>query len=218
MLEEDPISRDLKLFADGPDIIGVSYERYVVNGFRFHTSELEHKRKTQNSGISVKVATSSYSSTRDENPILSELDYYGVLTEIIELRYVNRQVVLFGCDWVSKGKRLKQNINGFTIANFTNIIRHEEPFILSSQATQVFHVGDPVDTDWHVVISTRARGVYNMEPLADVKKPICKAISVVLQFKMTLKKSIGYVKIWKELKLTFFLEDFVIGVFCSSDK
>lgn len=159
----------LKLLADGPETFGITYDKYVVNGFRFHTRELEHKRKTQNSGVSVKAATSSFSSIRDENPILSELDYYGVITEIVELRYGDHGVVLFGCDWVSKGKRLKQDNDGFTLANFTNVRRHEEPFILASQATQVFYVADPVDTDWCVVISTTARSVYNMEPLADVE-------------------------------------------------
>lgn len=167
--EADPKSEDLKLLASGPEIFGFKYETYFVNGFKFQIKELERKRKTQNSGVSVKAATSSYSSIRDENPILSELDYYGIITEIIELRYLDRGVVLFGWDWVSKGSRLKQDSDGFTLANFTNVRRHEEPFILSSQATQVFYVADPVDTNWHVVISTTARGAYNMEPLADVE-------------------------------------------------
>lgn len=130
--EEDLKCQQLKLLADGPETFGFVYDQYIVNGFKFHTRELEGKRKTQNSGVSVKAATSSYCSIRDENPILSELDYYGVLTEIIELRYGDHGVVLFDCDWVSKGKRLKQDSDGFTLANFINVRRHEEPFILSS--------------------------------------------------------------------------------------
>ncbi|KAH6768485.1 hypothetical protein C2S51_013821 [Perilla frutescens var. frutescens] len=82
---------------------------------------------------------------------------------------MHHKVVLFGCDWVSKGKRLKKDCDGFTVANFTNVKRHEEPFILASQATQVFYIADPVDNNEHVVISTVARGVYNMQPLADVE-------------------------------------------------
>lgn len=167
--EEEEICQDLKLLGVGPNEAGIEYQSYVVNGFTFHTRELERRRKTQNNGVSVKAATSSFCSTRDENPILSELDYYGILTEIIELHYVHRRVVLFRCDWVSKGSRLKQDADGFTFANFTNVRAHEEPFILSSQATQVFYVADPVDSHWHVVVSTSARGVYNMEAMVDVE-------------------------------------------------
>ena len=99
MLEEDPISKDLKLLAAGPNFIGVKYDKFVVNGFRCHTQELEIKRKTQNCGVTIKAATSSFSSTKDQNPILSELVYYGILTQIIELDYEGgRKVVLFECD------------------------------------------------------------------------------------------------------------------------
>ncbi|KAL8497467.1 hypothetical protein ACS0TY_020970 [Phlomoides rotata] len=92
-------------------------------------------------GVSVKATPSSFSSTRDQNPILSKLDYYGVLNNVIELDYNGgRRVVLFDCDWVSKGKQLKQDDKGFTLANFSNVRRHNEPFILAPQAKQIFYV------------------------------------------------------------------------------
>ncbi|KAG6423408.1 hypothetical protein SASPL_113803 [Salvia splendens] len=145
--EENPILRALKLLARGPNIIGVKYKKYIVNGFRFHTKDLKCTKKTQNSGVRVKATTSSFSSTRDQNPILSELDYYGILTDVVELDYnCGHRVVLFDCEWVSKGKRLKTDANGFTLANFSNVIRHNEPFILASQVEQVFYVEDPTES------------------------------------------------------------------------
>ncbi|XP_071912427.1 uncharacterized protein [Coffea arabica] len=122
-------------------------EHYVVNGFRFHTNEIEKKRKTQNSGVTVNATTSSFASIRDQNPVLSELVYFGVLKNMIELIYGGRRVVLFECDWISNGSRMKQDADGFTVVNFANVRPHVEPFILASQASQVFYVEDPTDKD-----------------------------------------------------------------------
>ncbi|XP_042465731.1 uncharacterized protein LOC122048202 [Zingiber officinale] len=166
---DDPVSSDLRLIARGPDAIGIRYEKFISNGFRFHTKEVERKRKTQNCGVTVRATTSSYSSIRDHNPVLSELDYYGILQNVIELNYGGgRKVVLFECEWVSKGKRLKLDEDGFVLANFKNVRRHNEPYILASQAMQVFYVEDPIDCDWHVIITTDARAKHKMQPMADV--------------------------------------------------
>lgn len=130
---------------------------------------MERKRKTQNCGVTVRATTSSYSSIRDQNPVLGELDYYGILQNVIELDYGGgRRVVLFECEWVSKGKRLKLDEDGFVLANFTNVRRHNEPYILASQAMKVFYVEDPVDCNWHVIITTDARAKYKMQPMTDV--------------------------------------------------
>ncbi|XP_073036742.1 uncharacterized protein [Primulina eburnea] len=167
--QDDPVSNDLKSLAIGPNFIGIRYEKFISNGFRFHTKEVECKRKTQNCGVIVRTTTSSYSSIRDQNPVSSELDYYGILQNVIELDYEGgRRVVLFECDWVSKGERLKLDEDGFMLANFTNVKRHNEPYILASQAMQVFYVEDPVDCNWHVIITTDARAKYKMQPMADV--------------------------------------------------
>ncbi|XP_073285447.1 uncharacterized protein [Primulina huaijiensis] len=167
--QDDQVSNDLKSLARGPNFIGIRYEKFISNGFRFHTKEVERKRKTQNCGVIVRATTSSYSSIRDQNPVSSELDYYGILQNVIELDYeAGRRVVLFECDWVSKGKRLKLDDDGFMLANFTNVKRHNEPYILASQTMQVFYVEDPVDCNWHVIITTDARAKYKMQPMADV--------------------------------------------------
>lgn len=168
--DESSEARDLKLLAGRPNFIGLKYKKFLVNGFRFYTKGLESTRKTQNCGVRVKAATPSFSSTRDQNPILGELDYYGILTDIIELDYgCGRRIVLFDCDWVSSGSRLKQDADGFTLANFSNVTRHNEPFILASQAEQVFYVQDPIQHEWQVVVSTTARAHYNMESTTDVE-------------------------------------------------
>ncbi|XP_027157024.1 uncharacterized protein LOC113758302 [Coffea eugenioides] len=163
------VLRDLRFLAKGPDVVGIQHDKYVVNGFRFHTNEVEKKRKTQNSGVTVNATTSSFASIRDQNPVLSELVYFGVLKNVVELIYGGHRVVLFKCDWISNGSRMKQDADGFTVVNFANVRPHVEPFILASQASQVFYVEDPTDKDWQVVISTTARGGYNMGTTMDVE-------------------------------------------------
>nr|XP_027071970.1 uncharacterized protein LOC113696785 [Coffea arabica] len=163
------VLRELRFLAKGPDVVGIQHDRYVVNGFRFHTKEVEKKRKTQNSGVTVNATTSSFASIRDQNPVLSELVYFGVLKNMIELIYGGHRVVLFECDWISNGSRMKQDADGFTLVNFANVRPHVEPFILASQASQVFYVEDPTDKDWQVVISTTARAGYNMGTTMDVE-------------------------------------------------
>ncbi|KAG6407720.1 hypothetical protein SASPL_130717 [Salvia splendens] len=99
--------------------------------------------------------------------------------DIIELDYGSgRRVVLFDCEWVSKGKRLKMDADGFTVAKFSNVIRHNEPFILASQAEQVFYVEDPTDSQWRVIVSTTARANYHMEPIIDVENYLQSNICV----------------------------------------
>lgn len=64
---------------------------------------------------------------------------------------------------------MKKDIDGFTLVDFSNVVRHNEPFILASQADQVFYVEDPIEPHWKVVISTSARARYNMESVIDVE-------------------------------------------------
>ncbi|XP_027166667.1 uncharacterized protein LOC113766700 [Coffea eugenioides] len=117
----------------------------------------------------VGIQHDSFASIRDQNPVLSELVYFGVLKNMIEVIYGGRRVVLFECDWISNGSRMKQDADGFTLVNFANVRPHVEPFILASQASQVLYVEDPTDKDWQVVISTTARAGYNMGTTMDVE-------------------------------------------------
>jgi hypothetical protein len=55
-----------------------------------------------------------------------------------------------------------------TEVNFDHVYNsqdiHSEPFILASQAKQVYYVNDPVDTDWNAVVFPTTRDYYDMEP------------------------------------------------------
>jgi hypothetical protein len=41
----------------------------------------------------------------------------------------------------------------------------DEPFILASQAVQVYYVSDPIDTEWAAVVQSKPRDVYDFDNL-----------------------------------------------------
>jgi hypothetical protein len=81
------VTDEIKWLARGPLEIVRNYSGYIVNGVRFHTKKRERCLKTQNSGICVTVKTRSYASSRDKHPKEGEINYYGALTDIIQLDY-----------------------------------------------------------------------------------------------------------------------------------
>ncbi|XP_026430326.1 uncharacterized protein LOC113326872 [Papaver somniferum] len=82
------VSDELYSLSQGPAKEFLSYNGYIINGFRFHTREWESRRKSQNSGLCVPW--------EDEGVAEDENDFYGVVNNIIEARYVGQlRVLLF---------------------------------------------------------------------------------------------------------------------------
>ncbi|WVZ49928.1 hypothetical protein U9M48_001243 [Paspalum notatum var. saurae] len=138
------ISKKVIALAAKPRRCGVRYSGYVINGFRFHTMSREAARLTQNSGV-VNIADGG-------------INYYGRLSDIIELSYGDYKVVLFKCDWYDVHHRagLRKDEFGFTLVNFSRKIHTGEnldhdPFVFSSQVEQVFYIEDPKAKGWNFV-------------------------------------------------------------------
>lgn len=155
LFSEGLASDDLLSLAIGPLKLAHRHSAYVVNGFRFHTKDRAVGRRTQNSGVLVRGD--------DESP---DKEYYGVLKDILELSYVGeRKVTLFNCHWwdvARLGRGYKVDSYGYTSVNIHSSLTSNEPFILASQAEQVFYVQDLVNSDWLVVVKTSPRDLYKM--------------------------------------------------------
>jgi len=163
-----PVPELIKRLADGPTRHGRRYKACIVRGFRFRTKSNDENKATQNSGVVIKADTKSYSSTKDRRPQSGEVCYYGVLTDIIKIRYTNDiKFLMFKCDWVDNEKGVKQDEYKFTLVNFNHLLYKnnmptDEPFILSTQADQVWYVPDPIQSSWNVVVTMSPRDNFDV--------------------------------------------------------
>ncbi|GKB09160.1 hypothetical protein Tco_0837472, partial [Tanacetum coccineum] len=74
------------------------------------------------------------------------------------------------CDWVDirPSRGLKKDKYGFPLVNYSRPLVHtgeklsDDPFIISSQAKQVFYIDDIRDVGWSHVILTKLKDIYDM--------------------------------------------------------
>ena len=139
-----------------PDNEAKQFKRYVINGVKFLTKDSEATKKTQNNGVCVVTKGGA--------------TYYSVLIDIIKLNYSDKyQYVLFKCQWVDviSGRGCKKDEFKFSLVNFSQLIHMggrliDEPYVLASQASQVFYVEDVRHKDWAVVVKTKPREVFDV--------------------------------------------------------
>ncbi|XP_074352078.1 uncharacterized protein LOC141691239 [Apium graveolens] len=87
VLKRDNISRELEVFALGPNRADRKFNGYAINGFRFHTKFRDSRCTTQNGGVFLTAETTSFASLKDQNSIVGNVNYYGSIEEIFELDY-----------------------------------------------------------------------------------------------------------------------------------
>ena len=150
---------DLLSLSRGPMTNITCFSGFDTHGYRFHIESLDRNRCTQNSGVAV---------ISEENMDGDHVDYYGVLTEILELQFLGgRRVPLFRCKWVdifNKTRGIKTNVYGLVSVNFKCLLRTNEPFVLASQASQGFYVKDNLIKGWHMVSKMHPRDTYDVPP------------------------------------------------------
>lgn len=152
------LSEEVIALSNPPDPTASRLNSYNVNGFFFRVKSLDNHRSTQNSGVALQADTMSISSRKDKNPRVDCLPYYGRLTEIIRITYsIDIKYVLFKCDWVNPSAGIKLDPFNYTLVNFKRLLYKndrlgDEPFILASQAHQVWYTPDPSGQDWLNVV------------------------------------------------------------------
>ncbi|XP_010431497.1 PREDICTED: uncharacterized protein LOC104715823 [Camelina sativa] len=154
-------SEKLRWLAHGPRNIAQTYKGFVINGHRFHTEDV--MRKTQNSGVTYEAFSMCRASARDNRQMADMVVFYGVIQQIIMLDYHMFQIPLFKCKWANKGNGVKEE-EGFTLVNL-NVNQSaylQDPYILASQAKQVFYSRDD-SSSWSVVMRAPPRGYHELE-------------------------------------------------------
>jgi len=156
---KDDISLQLREFSCGPNNVAKRFSGYLINGYSFHTTKRDATHKTQNSGVTLVSLTPSYASSKDENPRIEPVTYYGAIKDIIELDYYGHfKFVMFKCDWFEGG----EDKYGLTCVYFNKKCYQNDPFVLASQVHQCFYVQDPFDINRHYVLKTVPRDLFNM--------------------------------------------------------
>jgi hypothetical protein len=172
MCEEAP--DEIKILAKGPMLNVCKYSSYSVNGFCFHTKSYDKGRPIQNSGVAVVAEAATFDRGNNDDSTITKNVYYGIIKEIIELNYHHKgKVVLFKCDWVDnrvQDKWVKTDNLGVTSVNFKHLFNtgekiSDEPFILASQAIQVYYVPEAVDHEWAAAVQSKQRDVYDLDNL-----------------------------------------------------
>lgn len=158
------VDENICRIAQGPCQLVKTYNGYFVNGYKFHTLDYGRHKSTLNSGVCV--LGSSWSE--------DEVDYYGLLEEVLELEYfgMGNHVVLFKCHWFDVSPshvRLNPRF-GLVEINHTRKLNTNDPFVLAHQAQQVYYTSFPGNTrerrDWHVVCKVKSRSRIQMPLLA----------------------------------------------------
>ena len=142
----------------------MQYDAYNINGYTFRT-KCRDGRINQNSGVSVEAMDLHISK---EVATTRQTFYYGVLQEIWVLDYRFRQIPLFKCDWVNHRAGVKRDTTlGYTLVDLNNLGHKVDPFILASQARQVFYVKDPLDKKLSIVFKTPTKNYRDTYDEAD---------------------------------------------------
>ncbi|KAL0546093.1 hypothetical protein IC582_015998 [Cucumis melo] len=92
------ISDNLRWIAHGPYPFVIKHNSYAINGCRYHTESYDKNRSVQNSGVSLVAKTMQVSSSKDKNPIIGDMSFYGVIQDIWKLNYNTFNVAVFRCD------------------------------------------------------------------------------------------------------------------------
>ncbi|XP_031116564.1 uncharacterized protein LOC116020223 [Ipomoea triloba] len=82
VLRDNNVSETIRWLAHGPSMQVVCYNGYDINGFSFYTKAQDEKSTMQNSGVSLVANSMHFSSSKDRNPVIAQLSYYGVIEEI----------------------------------------------------------------------------------------------------------------------------------------
>ena len=152
---QDPILRNL---AWGPKLKVESWPIYTINGYKFHTVLWGQGMNSSNCGVSV----------RGTNGQL-KYDFYGKLTDIIQLEYTGLPVmklILFKCDWFDNTPNIGTRVNNkYGVVEVRQSRRYNkayDPFIFAQQAEQVYFTPYPEGHhDWLAIIKTKARSRIN---------------------------------------------------------
>lgn len=98
------------------------------------------------------------SSAKDTSQMADFVSYYGRVVEILLLDYNIFYIPVFRCQWANRGNGVKEE-DGFTLVNLNQnqVSFAKDPYILASQAKQVFYARVDELSSWYVAMRSSTR-------------------------------------------------------------
>ena len=152
---DNTTSDTLNWLASEPNFEVISWSGYDINNYSFYTKFEDEKSTMQNSGVMVVAESMHFSSSKDQYSVMASMCYFGVIEDIWMIDYTIFRVFVFKCKWVDSNSGVKTDDLGFTLVDLEKVGYIEEPFIMASQAKQVFYVTDLTNKRWLVVLHGR---------------------------------------------------------------
>ncbi|KAK6791438.1 hypothetical protein RDI58_010519 [Solanum bulbocastanum] len=121
----------------------MTMNKYYVNGFKFQSEEVSRNKKANNSGVYIQGDVDGTDQT---------IEYYGVILEIIEVRYSGwptKKIVLFRSEWFDpshRGMKVDHQHNIIEVKH-TRKYRSYDSFIIAQNAKQVYYAPYPLRRD-----------------------------------------------------------------------
>ena len=162
------VSETLLRLARGPNTDVITYGGYYINNYCFYSKMEDDKSRVQNSGVTLQAEAVHFSSSKDKNPITASMSYFDIIQEIWEVGYVTFRVPVFKCKWVDSNSGVGTDDLGFTLVDLKKMSYTDEPFIMASQARQIFYVIDPANKKWSVVLEGRGMHGNDDEDCLDI--------------------------------------------------
>ncbi|XP_057453002.1 uncharacterized protein LOC130744857 [Lotus japonicus] len=152
---DDSASDTIKRLSLEPKCNVMTWSAYDINKTSFYTKSKDDRSTMQNSGVMVVAESMHFSSSKDKRPIMASTPYFGVIEEIWEVDYVTFRVPVFKCKWVDISSGVRIDEFGYTLVDLSKVAYRDEPFIMASQAKQVFYVTDPSNKRWSVALQPK---------------------------------------------------------------
>jgi len=87
VLKDSTASKTLTWLATGLKFDVISCKAYKVNNCIFYTKSMDGKSTIQNSSVTIEVESMQFSTSKNTNPVLGLMAYYGFIEEIWEVDY-----------------------------------------------------------------------------------------------------------------------------------
>ncbi|MCO5574600.1 hypothetical protein L7F22_028388 [Adiantum nelumboides] len=140
-----------------------SYSAAWSRGRHFRVDHIDKKCVTFDSGVMAKFEQASQRRATDQNIVIAEMQYFGLLKEIINADYRSFTILIFDVQWfkvIMEGPNatVRRDVSGFIEVDSTKPWSDlRDTFVLPEHCKQVIFYPKPSDERWWYVIEVAPR-------------------------------------------------------------